>query len=75
MTTPIDLIKRDIRERHLQQLRDLDLIEGTFEASPRSDYNDLVQWTRDSEKQITKGKANSEPLTHMYTIMIITQFP
>lgn len=66
MTTPIDLIKRDIRERHLQQLRDLDLIQDTFETSPTGDdYNELVQWTKDSETQITKGKANSEPQTYM----------
>jgi len=60
MTTPIDLIKRDIGERHLQQLRDLDLIKDTFEAIPADyDYNELAQWTKDSETQISKGKANS----------------
>ena len=60
-----EAIKRAIRQRHLDQLRDFDIVADPYENSPTraSVYNDLVKWTETSKAQMAYGKAHSEPQT------------
>jgi len=67
---PFDVVKRAIRERHLEQLRDLDLVEDPLESLPIfATFDDIVQWTKDSQTQIATGKANSE-LHTVFTMLL-----
>ena len=59
-----EVIKKTIRQRHIEQLRDLNIIADSFEASPTDDtYNDLVRWSQESKEQLLAGVAQSEPQT------------
>ena len=59
-----EVIKKAIRQRHLEQLRDLSIVADPFESSPtRATVDDLIQWTNHCRTQITNGTANSEPQT------------
>ena len=56
----IEIIKRSVRERHLEQLSQLELVANPLENLPIfADLDDLIQWTKDSQKQINAGKKNS----------------
>ena len=65
MSTPMpdfEVIKRTIRQRHIEQLRDLNIVADPFESFQiGATFYDLNQWTNYGETQIKKGKANSEP--------------
>jgi len=57
----IDSIKRAIRECHLEQLSQFNIIVNPLEKLTISaSYNDLVQWTIESKKQIAAGVKNSK---------------
>ncbi|KAF9016718.1 alpha/beta-hydrolase [Hymenopellis radicata] len=49
---------KEIRQRHLEELAELDLVDLPLVRKPRSGYNDLVQWTKDSQAQIQAGIVN-----------------
>lgn len=64
-----EAIKQAIGERHLEQLRNLNLVVDPLENYPiHATYDDLVKWTNASQTQITTGTANSEyPRHHAIT--------
>jgi len=56
-----EVIRQAIGERHLEQLRNLNLVVDPLENYPiRATYDDLVNWTNASKTQIETGTANSE---------------
>lgn len=62
--TELEVIKRAIRERHIEQLRDLDIVEDSLEISPSSGgYNDQVRWSEERKEQLLAGRTQSKPLT------------
>jgi len=73
MSTPampnFEGIKQAVRGRHLEQLRDMDLVEDILKGA-YGDYDSMVQWTKDSQTQLMNGKANSEP--HTASIYAVT---
>jgi len=55
----IEIIKHSVGERHLDQLSQFELVANPLENLPIfADFNDLIQWTKDSQKQITAGIKN-----------------
>ena len=60
-----EVIKRAIRERHIEQLRDLNIVADSFEVSPTggTEYDDLVKWSQDSKEQLLAGISQSKPQT------------
>ena len=60
-----EVIKRTIRQRHIEQLRDLNIVADSFEleTSPTDAYNNLVRWSQESKEQLLAGVAQSEPQT------------
>ena len=65
--TELEVIKRAIREchmTHVEQLRDLDIVEDSLEISPSSGgYNDQVRWSEERKEQLLAGRTQSKPLT------------
>ena len=58
----LEIIKRAIRERHIEQLRDLNIVKDSFEISPSSaEYEDLVRWSEESKEQLLAGITHSKP--------------
>ncbi|KAF8894260.1 hypothetical protein CPB85DRAFT_1440556 [Mucidula mucida] len=53
-------VYKKIRQSHLEELAELDLVKEPVPTPrmPRGSYNDLVQWTKDSQAQIQAGIAN-----------------
>ncbi|KAF9021927.1 alpha/beta-hydrolase [Hymenopellis radicata] len=49
---------KEIRQRHLEELAELDLVDLPLEGKPRAGYNDLVKWTENSQPQIQAGIVN-----------------
>lgn len=59
-----EVIKRSIRQRHIEQLRDLNIVADSFEVFPTgTSYDDIVRWSQESEEQLHAGKSQSEPKT------------
>ena len=56
-----EIIKRAIRARHMEQLRNLNIVADSFEASPTdTEYDKLVKWSKESVEQLNAAIANSE---------------
>ena len=61
ISSKFDDIKSAIRRRHIEQLRDLNIVaDSFFEISPSGSNDDLIRWSQESEKQLRAGKAHSE---------------
>jgi hypothetical protein len=71
-TPEFEIIKRAIRvirQRHIEQLRDLNIVADSFEISPTgTEYDDLVQWSQESKEQLLAGISHSEPQT-LFTLL------
>jgi len=69
-----EIIKQAIGERHLEQLRNFNLVVDPLENYPiNSTYDDLVNWTNASKTQMGAGMANSE-YSATVLLQILTTF-